>query len=106
MTELDEANRTMSPKLMKNIGKTFPGSLIQAESGTQYKDDLTHLHHSARHQNKTRSHWQVQGLSEEGILTVREMPIAIYRRENRMREQRQSDRHLKYLGISQHNRGL
>ena len=49
MAELDKANQTMSPKLKKNIGKIFSGSLIQAESGTQYKDYLTHLHHSARH---------------------------------------------------------
>ena len=70
MTELDEANQTMSPKLMKNISKIFSGSLVQAESSTQYKDDLTHLCQSARNKNNTRSHQQ-QTLSDEGILTVR-----------------------------------
>ena len=72
MAEFDKTNQAMSPKLMKNIGKIFSGSLTQAEYGAQYKDDLTHLRQSARRQNKTRTRRQVQSLSNEGILTVKD----------------------------------
>ena len=72
MAEFDKTNQVMSPKLVKNISKIFSGSLTQAESGAQYKDDLTHLRQSARRQNKTRTRRQVQSLSSEGILTVKD----------------------------------
>ena len=100
MTELDEANQTMSPKLMKNISKIFSGSLIQAESGTQFKDDLTHLHHSARHQNKTRSCQQVQSLSEDGVLTVKNANHHIQERKQKEEAKAEQQASKRFRNIS------
>lgn len=90
MAELDEASQTMSPKLMKNISKIFSGSLVQAESSAQYKDDLTHLRHSARRQNKTKSRRHVQCLREEGILTVKDANH--YIQERKQNEEAKAER--------------
>lgn len=83
MAALNEANQTMSPSVIRNIGKIFSGSLTQAESGAQYKDDLTQLRQSASRQNKPRSRRQVQSLSDEGIIDVRQAKRCIQdRKEN------------------------
>ena len=71
----------MSPRLEKNIGKIFSGSLTQAESNAQYKDDLTQLHQSTTQQNKPRSRRIVQSLSDEGILTVKNANCCIQARK-------------------------
>lgn len=103
IADLDEANRIMSPKLEKNIGKIFSGSLTQAESSAQYKDDLTQLRQSTTRQNKPRSRRIVQSLSDEGILTVRNANRRIQARkqDEEAKETRRASRRSRNISTTQ-----
>lgn len=105
MAELD--NQAMSSKLMKNIDKIFSGSLTQAESGAQYKDDLTYLRQSTQRQNKPRSRRQVQSLSDEGILTVRDANRSIQARkeEEEAKEARRASKRSRNISTTQEAMG-
>lgn len=74
LAKLEGGNKDgeFTPKLKKHIGKVFSGGLTQAERGAQFEHHLDGINQSAKRQNKPRSRRQVQSLSNDGILTVRD----------------------------------